>query len=150
MTNFKAPNEYAWAAWLDLLNIPYKYEALEERISRAIRYRPDFWLPNSLAWLEIKPARHVPTPGESRVAWQLVEATVRPCYLCAGWPSFEGLRVWLYRPLFLGTQEASDKAAIVWLAGLVNRRLPEVLVASRAVMARRLEFVETWQRGDHE
>src|SRR3990172_8480406 len=65
MVDFRAPNEYAFAALFDALAVPYKYEALEPALSRAIRYQPDFWLPDSLAWLEIKPQRHIPTPGEA-------------------------------------------------------------------------------------
>ena len=68
MTTFRAPNEYAWAAFFDALDVPWKYEALEPDISRAIQYQPDFWLPDSMAWIEIKALRHVPTPGEARAA----------------------------------------------------------------------------------
>ncbi len=145
---FRAPNEYAFAAFLDALAVPWKYEALEGDISRAIRYQPDFWLPDSLAWLEVKPTGHAPTPGEIRVAWQLVEATGRPVYICAGWPEPRlltlAVTVFSKQP---GTQVAMGKLALRWLALLVNRPLPDVLAAGRVVMSRRLEFVRTWQGG---
>ena len=83
---FRAPNEYAFAAFFDALAVPWKYEALEPAISRAIRYQPDFWLPDSLAWVEVKPKGYAPTNGEMRVTWQLVEATGRVVYIVSGWP----------------------------------------------------------------
>jgi hypothetical protein len=144
VTPFRAPNEYAFAAFFDALAVPYKYEALEPEISRAIRYQPDFWLPDSLAWVEIKPTGAVPTPGEIRVAWQLVQATGRPVYLVAGWPQADRLAVGVCAPCCLGIQTAMDKLAMRWFATLINRRFPDVMNASRAVMARRLEFVKLW------
>ena len=74
MTTYRSPREYAWAAWLDCLQVPYQYEALQARLSRALRYQPDFWLPNTEAWLEIKAAR--PTYGEARVAKQVTRAVL--------------------------------------------------------------------------
>lgn len=139
----KAPNEYAWAAFLDALRVPYKYEALQPYLSRTIRYQPDFWLPDSLAWLEIKPQGHTPTDGEARVARLLVEATAHPCYLAAGWPDPAKLRMWGY---FRGRDgQASANLAMLWLATLVNRPVGEVIRASGAVMARQWEFVSMWR-----
>jgi hypothetical protein len=138
----KAPNEFAWAAFLDALAVAYKYESLEARLSRAIRYQPDFWLPDSLAWLEIKPQYHTPTDGEARVARLLVEATARPCYLVAGWPDAR-LRMWGYFRGRDGT--ASANLALVWLTTLLNRPIGEVLRASAGVMARQYEFVRMWR-----
>lgn len=138
----KAPNEFGFAAFFDALGVAYKYEALEPRLSRALRYQPDFWLPDSEAWLEIKPAGHTPTDGEARVARQLVEAAGRPVYLAAGWPN-PGLRMWGY---FRGRDgQASANLALLWLATLVNRPASAVIRASGAVMCRQYEFVRMWQ-----
>ncbi len=143
---FRAPNEYAFAAFFDALAVPWKYEALEGDISRAIRYQPDFWLPDSLAWLEVKPEWHMPTAGEARVARLLVEATGRPVYICAGWPVEDKVQVWGYFKASPG-QCALGGLAMAWLAMLLHRRLSDVMSASRAVMSRRLEFVRMWGEG---
>ena len=71
---YRAANEAAWAAFLGALGEPYRYEALEPDLSRAIRYRPDFWLPKRLAWVEIKTA--LPTEGEWQAA-RILQAV--PC-----------------------------------------------------------------------
>jgi hypothetical protein len=147
MTHYRAPNEYAWAALLDHLHTPYLYEALEPAIARAIRYRPDFWLMDAEVWLEIKPLGHVPTPGELRVAWQLVDATRCPVYLAAGWPRVDGLRLWVCSRDYPAEQEAAGRQALLWLALRLGRGLPEVLAASKAVMARRKEFIARWEAG---
>lgn len=131
---YKAPNEYAFAAFFDLLRTPYKYEALQPLLSRAIRYQPDFWLPDSLAWLEIKPQGHTPTDGEARVARLLVEA--------AGWPDSR-LRLWGY---FRGRDgQAMAGLAMLWLATLLDRPVSEVVRAAGAVSARQYEFVKMWR-----
>ena len=143
---FRAPNEYAFAALLDALAVPWKYEALEPDISRAIRYQPDFWLPDSLVWLEIKPVGHTPTGGETRVAWQLVEAMRSPVYMVAGWPQPVRLAMSAFasgHPV----QTATNKLAMLWLAYALNRRLADVLAAGRVVMCRRMEFVRMWREG---
>lgn len=91
---FRADNEAAWAAVFDALGVAWKYEALEPDISRAIRYMPDFWLPDQLAWVEIKSA--LPAPGEVRAARDLLAATGRRVYVLAGWPGRGRFSVWLF------------------------------------------------------
>ena len=146
MTTLRAPNEYAFAAFFDALAVPWKYEALEPDISRAIRYQPDFWLPDSLAWLEIKPEGHVTTDGEIRAAWLLVEATGRPVYMVAGWPRPVRLAMSVFAPGgYRGIQTTTDRVAMRWLAYVLNRRLLDALAASRAAMGRRVEFVRMWR-----
>lgn len=147
MTTYRAPNEIAWASLLTHLAVTHYYEALEARLSRAIRYQPDFWLPDSLAWLEIKSQGHTPTPGELRVAWQLVDATGCPVYLAAGWPAPAGLRLWVCSRDCPGEQGATARQALLWLAQRLGRGLPELLAASREVMKRRKEFVARWEAG---
>lgn len=149
MTIYRAPNEYAWAALLDTLAIAYKYEALEESVSRAIRYQPDFWLPDTMAWLEIKPTSHIPTPGELRVAWQLVEATGCPVYLAAGWPQVGGLRLWVCLRDYPAEQAAEGRQALLWLALAMKCPIWAVLEASREVMRRRLEFIRLWKESPY-
>lgn len=140
----KAPNEYAFAAWLDLLAVPHKYEALQADIVRAIRYQPDFWLPDSLAWLEIKRQYHEPTPGEVRVAQALVGADGHPVYIACGWPHADKLEMWVYHPSGV-VQNGRGYLALIWLAQLIERPMPRVLGACVAVERRHYEFVQLWQ-----
>lgn len=142
----KAPNEYGWAAFLDALQVTWKYEALEPALSKALRYQPDFWLPDSLAWLEIKPERHTPTAGEARVARQLVMATGQPVYIVCGWPVAQKLYI---RGYFKSGPEQWSKGslAVVWLATLLSRRPGDVTRAGAEVMKRHYEFVRAWRNG---
>jgi len=141
---FRAPNEYAFAALLDALAVPWKHEALEPDIGRAIRYQPDFWLPDSLTWLEIKPYRHTPTPGEARAARLLVQATGRPVYICAGWPEASDLKIWGY--FKAGPEQfAGGGPAMMLLATLLDRSPGAVTRAGLGVMRRRDEFVRMWR-----
>jgi len=145
MVDFRAPNEYAFAALFDALAVPWKYEALEPDISRAIRYQPDFWLPDSLTWVEIKPQSLTPTPGEAHVARLLVEATGRPCYMCAGWPDAYDLKIWVYFKDVEQCARAGGGLAMAWLASLLNRTPRSVTRAGLGVMRRREEFVRMWR-----
>ena len=145
----KAPNEYAFDCWLDLLAVPHKYEALQPDIARAIRYQPDFWLPDSPAWLEIKRQHHEPTAGEARVARALVGADGHPVYIAAGWPHSDKLELWAYHPSG-AYQHGRGYLALIWLARLVNRPMPEVRQASAEVERRHYEFVKAWQESQKE
>lgn len=64
---------------------------MEPDLSRAIRYMPDFWLPERLAWVECKSS--LPTPGEIRAARALLATTGRPVYIVIGWPRRGGYAV---------------------------------------------------------
>ncbi len=146
---YKSPNEYAWAAFLQALKLEFKYEALEADLSRAIRYQPDFWLPGALIWLEIKPLNHALTPGEIRVAWQLLDATKSPVYVACGWSAPQGLRLWVFSRDCPAPQEAASRLAFMWLGFGLKRGLFEMIEASKIVMARRMEFVKEWQKDAH-
>lgn len=143
MTTYRSPREYAWAAWLDCLSVPYQYEALQARLSKALRYQPDFWLPATEAWLEIKAAR--PTYGEARVAKQLAEADARPVFVAAGWPySGESLQVWKYqRDGFYLYGLGRDALRLVAGDG-AGVSYEAALAAARAVSVRHSEFCEVW------
>lgn len=91
---FRADNEAAWARVFDALGVVWKYEALEPDLSRAIRYQPDFWLVEQMTWVEIKSGP--PTPGEIRVARDLLAATGRRVYILAGWPGRGRFGVWIF------------------------------------------------------
>jgi hypothetical protein len=91
---FRSKTERAWARLFDRLGIEWRYECLEERIARALRYRPDFWLPEVGVFVEVK--GQPPTPGEIRVARELRQATGARVYILAGWPAWGRFGVWVF------------------------------------------------------
>jgi hypothetical protein len=93
---FRAANESAWGALFDALGIAWKYEALEPELSKALRYVPDFWLTERLAWVEVKTG--TPTPGEFRAARELLTATGERVYMVSGWPRRKGYGLWVFAP----------------------------------------------------
>lgn len=94
MPSFRSRTEAAWAGLFDRLGLEWCYECIEERLARALRYRPDFWLPGPQVFVEIKGA--APTPGEIRVARELRQATGQRVYLLAGWPQRARFGLWLF------------------------------------------------------
>jgi len=144
MTLFRAPNEIAWSTWLAELGVDHRYEALEPALARGLRYQPDFWLGEALAWLEIKPVGHKPTEGEARVARDLATADNNPVYLAAGWPQSTGLALYCWYPS--GTYSHwEDWQAINQLSLLLDKRPALLEAASAAVMRRRREFTAAWR-----
>jgi hypothetical protein len=93
---WRAANESAWAALFDALGIAWKYEALEPELSKALRYVPDFWLTERLAWVEVKTG--TPTPGEFRAVRELLAATGERVYMVSGWPRRKGYGLWVFAP----------------------------------------------------
>lgn len=81
---WRAANEGAWARLFDGLGVRWIYEGLDADLSRAIRYMPDFWLPGTHSWIEIK--SDPPTAGEIEAARLLLRATGERVYILAGWP----------------------------------------------------------------
>lgn len=91
---WRSANEPAWAQVFDKLGLAWEYEKLEESTARALRYRPDFWLPDWQVFVEIKSGP--PTPGEVRVARQLRNATGCDVYVLGGWPGWGRFGVWVF------------------------------------------------------
>lgn len=52
--DFRSKLEVKYARLLDDLNIPYEYEGVAFEFEDGTKYLPDFWLPRSEAFLEIK------------------------------------------------------------------------------------------------
>lgn len=144
MSKFKSPTEYAWHAWLNAVGVEHRYEALESDAARALRYQPDFWLGEALAWLEIKPVGHKPTEGEERVAAELARADNAPVYITCGWPQATDLELVVLHP-FGGRNEWSGWQALHQLSLVLDKRPVLLEAASAAVMARRREFVARWE-----
>ena len=108
---WRAANEAAWAAVFDGLGVVWRYECLEERLAQALRYRPDFWLPEWEVFVEIK--SQPPTPGEVRVARQLREATGCDVYILGGWPGWGRFGVWVFSDRGDFATKRPDWAALV-------------------------------------
>jgi hypothetical protein len=94
LPKFRAANESAWARLFDVLGVRWKYEALEPELSKALRYVPDFWLCDRLAWVEVKSG--TPTPGEFRAARELLAADGHRVYMVSGWPRRKGYGLWVF------------------------------------------------------
>lgn len=144
MTSFRAPNEIAWSAWLAEVDADHRYEALQPALARGLRYQPDFWLCEALAWLEIKPVGHKPTEGEERVARELAKVDNNPVYLAAGWPQSTDLVLYCWHPSG-AYNHWEGWQAINQLSLLLDKRPALLEAASAAVMARRREFVARWE-----
>lgn len=127
---FRARNEVAWAALMNVLGVMWKYEALEPEMARALRYLPDFWLGERRAWLEIK--SEPPTPGEIRVARQLLEADGHPVYIASGWPWPKSFGVWVFAPAGEAQVVRNDWGEIA-LAQLFNCGWAELRAAFEVV-----------------
>ncbi len=127
---FRADNERAWAAVWTALGQGWKYEALEPELSRALRYRPDFWMTEARAWIEIKSAP--PTPGEIRVARELLQADGHPVYILQGWPGKGRYRVWLFATNGEAQTQRPDWCDLV-LCQLFDCKFSELRAAFAAV-----------------
>jgi hypothetical protein len=53
-TQFRSTLEADWACTFDSLNWAWGYEPVSVQLEGGINYRPDFWLPTSRTWAEVK------------------------------------------------------------------------------------------------
>jgi hypothetical protein len=53
-TYYRSRLEACWAAFLDAHHIAFEYEKRWVDFGDGVRYLPDFWLPESRAWFEVK------------------------------------------------------------------------------------------------
>lgn len=78
---FRSRLEARWAVFFDTLGIKWEYESEGYDLGEAGWYLPDFWLPEFMIWVEIKPeGNHKHKCGEFRDA-------VGPILLCVGLPT---------------------------------------------------------------
>lgn len=144
--SYRSATEAVWAAWLNAVGIEFKYEALQSDMGRALRYQPDFWLGEALAWLEIKVVGHKPTEGEERVAVELARADNAPVYIACGWPQATDLVLYQFCPSG-ARNEWQGWQAISQLSLLLDKHPTLLEVVSAAVMGRKREFVARWETG---
>lgn len=108
---FKSKTEMAWAEVFDRLAISWRYEAIEPELARALRYRPDFWLPDVGQFCEIK--GKLPTEGELRVCRQLHQATGDRVVLLSGWPRWGKFSAWIFDQAGEVVTRRADMSALV-------------------------------------
>jgi hypothetical protein len=85
---FRSRLEARWAVFFDALGVRWEYEK-EGYTDGALRYLPDFWLPDLDCWVEIKPGISSGLEPD-REAWNkaalLVAATHKHVYIMCGAP----------------------------------------------------------------
>jgi hypothetical protein len=64
---FRSRLEARWAVFFDALGVKYEYEPEGFKLPNGIQYLPDFWLPQSRSWVEIKPTFAPDTRGHRKV-----------------------------------------------------------------------------------
>lgn len=70
---FRSRLEARWATFFETLEEPYEYEKEGFDLGKHGWYLPDFWLPKSRLWVEIKPEIPHPSSDEFRKASALSE-----------------------------------------------------------------------------
>lgn len=81
---YRSRLEARWAVFMDTLGVRHNYEPEAYDLGDGIFYLPDFWLPDLLAFVEIKPG--APTLDESAKASRLAEHTKRDVFVFYGAP----------------------------------------------------------------
>ena len=80
---FRSRLEARWAVFFDTLGVKWEYEPEGFELPSG-RYLPDFWLPESLLWVEVKPVKA--TDEEKQLAEELSSATRWRVYISEGVP----------------------------------------------------------------
>lgn len=81
---FRSRLEARWAVFFDALKIKYEYEPEGFKLSDGTCYLPDFWLPESKAFFEVKGAL---SEKDAHKIEQLMADSNRPVII--GYPNFE-------------------------------------------------------------
>ena len=84
---FRSRTEARWAYYFDLMEIAWDYEPGYVNIGMKKDYLPDFWLPRSETWAEVKGQQ--PTDDEFRRCEDLCHVTGNPCVILDGIPQFK-------------------------------------------------------------
>lgn len=82
---FRSRLEARWAVVFDALDVRYEYEKEGFHFPGVGNYLPDFWLPESQTWIEIK--GQAPTDQEIEKAKALAKQSDAPVYLLVGIPT---------------------------------------------------------------
>ena len=81
---FRSRLEARWAVFFDALKIKYEYEPEGFKLSDGTCYLPDFWLPESRAFFEVK---GILSEKDAHKIEQLMADSNRPVII--GYPNFE-------------------------------------------------------------
>lgn len=86
--NFRSRLEARWAVFFDHLGIRWEYEPEGFELGNGLRYLPDFWLPDTGLWVEVKPG--APDAPTREKAWRLALNTGHPVFVSNGLPDGPG------------------------------------------------------------
>lgn len=78
---FRSRLEARWAVFFDVAGIPWHYEPQGFELA-GLRYLPDFWLPRTGYWVEVKP--RTPDATEMEKAVRLADESGRPVLVLHG------------------------------------------------------------------
>lgn len=81
---FRSRTEARWAVFMDCLGVEWEYEREGYELPHG-KYLPDFWLPVQESFFEVKGEGI--TDRESRLAWDLCEASQRDVFVVCGPPN---------------------------------------------------------------
>jgi len=84
---FRSRLEARWAVFFDALDIKYEYEKEGYDFGDGVYYLPDFWLPNSNVFAEVKPVPLSPT--ELKKCELLTRGTKKGVMLLVGPPNLQ-------------------------------------------------------------
>lgn len=90
MTTYRSTLEALWALFFDTLGESFLYEYKTFQLTPRLAYCPDFWLPRSRWWVEVKPS--YPTTQEQEKLVLLSLRTQRPGVFVVGFPTTKTFR----------------------------------------------------------
>lgn len=117
---FRSRQEARWAVFLDEMRIPYRYEIEGFDFGNEIHYLPDFWLPETKTWLEIKGNM----PNEDEILKATLLAQNGKCNVVITWCDFDPRSITPYaidipEMMFLGRDRRgvfSSLSGVGWTA----------------------------------
>lgn len=94
--HFRSRLEARYAVWLDHLRVKWEYEVEGYTFNGNTRYLPDFWLPASECWAEVKPV--FPDTLERLKLRLLASNTGHPVICLWGMPTVDDWHLTVYLP----------------------------------------------------
>lgn len=110
---FRSRLEARWAVYLDAVGLRYEYEPEGFTLENGEWYLPDFWLPDTQSWAEVKPESL--TSNELLRCAFLVRGTGHQCVLLVGSPAAKA-----YERLMVGEEEWNHRPVEDLISGVVS------------------------------
>jgi hypothetical protein len=132
---FRSRLEARWAVFFDTLGVKWEYEPEGFELPSG-RYLPDFWLPESMLWIEVKPTE--PTAREKLLAEELYAGTRSRVYISEGVP--RGDNGWLFAGPY-GWVKGMPRLCRAGVLGPLS--VGDHFVAFEAARSARFEFGQT-------